>query len=207
LNRGPDPWPVALAQEWQGSRIVLRPLRARADRREFTQLRAANARWTREWDSTSPESAASMTYSEMVRSQDREAKLGRMLPFAIEVDGRLAGQMHLFNVVRGALLSGAAGYWIGEEFAGRGITPFALAMLIDHAFGPLRLHRVEVNIRPDNAKSLRVPIKLGLRDEGLRVRYLHINGAWHDHRTFAVTREELPSDSLVGRMRRSLRTG
>ena len=124
-----------------------------------------------------------------------------MLPFAVEVDGRLAGQMHLFGITRGALLSGAAGYWISQRFAGRGITPCALAMLIDHAFGPCGLHRVEVNIRPDNARSLRVAAKLRLRDEGIRERYLHIDGSWHDHRSFAITAEETGGVLLVERLR------
>ena len=53
--------------------------------------------------------------------------------------------------------------------------------------GELGLHRVEVNIRPENVASLAVVRKLGFRDEGLRARYLHINGAWRDHRTFALT--------------------
>ena len=66
---------------------------------------------------------------------------------------------------------------------------------------PLGLHRIEVNIRPENGPSLRVVEKLGLRDEGLRERYLHIQGRWADHRTFAVTAEELP-DGLLGRWRR-----
>ncbi|MGN6413039.1 GNAT family N-acetyltransferase [Flexivirga sp.] len=182
---------------------MLRPLRVRADRREFLQLRSVNAAWTRPWDSTAPGAGAvAMSYAQMVRFQDKEAHEGRLLPFAIEVDGALAGQMHLFGISRGALLSAAAGYWIGEQYAGRSITPYALALAIDHAFGAVGLHRIEVNIRPDNDASLRVVEKLGLREEGLRKRYLHINGAWHDHLTFAVTAEELPTETMVERFRR-----
>lgn len=196
-------WPTAVAGEWRGSRILLRPLRVHADKREFLALRSANADWTRPWDSTAPGAGAvSMNYGQLIRFQDREAHEGRLLPFAVEVDGALAGQMHLFGISRGALLSAAAGYWIGERYAGRSITPFALAMLIDHAFGEAGLHRVEVNIRPDNEPSLRVVEKLGLREEGMRKRYLHINGSWHDHLTFAVTSEELPTESMVARLRR-----
>jgi len=184
---------------------VLRPLRVRADKREFLALRAANSAWTRPWDSTAPGAGAvSMNYGQLIRFQDREAHEGRLLPFAIEVDGALAGQMHLFGISRGALLSASAGYWIGERYAGRSITPYALAMLIDHAFGEAGLHRVEVNIRPDNDASLRVVEKLGLREEGMRKRYLHINGSWHDHLTFAVTSEELPTETMVERLRRRL---
>lgn len=194
-------WPVQLSQDWNGTRVVLRPLRVRADKREFMALREANAAWTRPWDSTSPRGPRIVTFGELVREQNLEARHGRMLPFAVEVDGRLAGQMHLFGITRGALLSGAAGYWISQRFAGRGITPCALAMLIDHAFGPCGLHRVEVNIRPDNARSLRVAAKLGLRDEGIRERYLHIDGSWHDHRSFAITAEETGGVLLVERLR------
>jgi ribosomal-protein-alanine N-acetyltransferase len=196
-------WPATTFGEWQGSRVLLRPLRARADKKEFLRLRSANATWTRPWDSTSPGSGTvSMTFAQMVHFQDREARDGRLLPFAIDVDGALAGQLHLFGISRGALLSGAAGYWIGQEYAGRSITPFALALLIDHAFREVGLHRVEVNIRPDNDASLRVVEKLALREEGVRRRYLHINGAWHDHLTFAVTAEELSTETMVQRFRR-----
>ena len=64
-----------------------------------------------------------------------------------------------------------------ESAAGRGIAPTALACAGDYALGELGLHRIEVNIRPENIASLAVVRKLGFRDEGLRERYLHINGA------------------------------
>jgi ribosomal-protein-alanine N-acetyltransferase len=74
--------------------------------------------------------------------------------------------------------------------------PTAVALAVDHCFLVLRLHRVEVNIRPENTASLRVVEKLGFRDEGLRRRYLHIDGAWRDHRSFALTAEEVPGGLL-----------
>jgi len=57
-----------------------------------------------------------------------------------------------------------------------------------------------VNIRLDNERSLRVVERLGLRDEGVRERYLHIDGAWRDHRSFAVTSEDLRGSSLMARL-------
>ena len=62
------------------------------------------------------------------------------------------------------------------------------------------MHRLEINIRPENAASLAVVRKLGLREEGVLVRYLHIAGAWRDHRAFAVTQEELEPEGLLGRL-------
>lgn len=199
-------WPVTLEGSWAGHAVRLRPLRPFADRREFTLLRQRNASWTRPWDSTAPvPHGRPVPFAQMVRQYARDARSGESLPFAIEVDGALAGQMHLFGVQHGALLSGAAGYWISRTLAGQGITPYALAMLVDHALGQAGLHRVEVNIRPDNPRSLRVVAKLGFRDEGTRVAYLHINGSWHDHRTFAVTVEDLNGGTMVGRLLQSAR--
>jgi [ribosomal protein S5]-alanine N-acetyltransferase len=95
------------------------------------------------------------------------------------------------------------GYWIGKDFAGRNATPIAVALAIDHLFEQLGLHRVEIDIRPENAPSLRVVEKLGLRKEGLKERYIHIDGAWRDHLVFAITKEEVQG-SMLGRLSNTL---
>ncbi|WP_432482809.1 GNAT family N-acetyltransferase [Kineococcus esterisolvens] len=191
-------WPVELVE----GPVRLRPLRRR-DAAQWRAVRAANASWLRPWEATSPDPAGPVpTFGQMVRGFSREARAGRMLPFVVELDGRLVGQVTVSGVTWGSLRSAHVGYWIDQRVAGRGTIPLALAMVTDHCFRTLRLHRIEVNIRPENAASLRVAAKLGLRDEGLRERFLHIDGAWRDHRTFAVTAEEVP-EGLVARYRNS----
>ena len=74
--------------------------------------------------------------------------------------------------------------------------PTAVALAVDHCFGVLRLHRMEVNIRPENAASLRVVEKLRFRYEGLRPRYLHIDGDWRDHLCFVLNDDEVPGGLL-----------
>ncbi len=113
------------------------------------------------------------------------------LPFVVLYGGRLVGQMNVSNIVHGVLRSCTVGYWIDCAVAGRGIAPTAVAMVIDHCFGPVGLHRIEMDIRPENAPSLRVVEKLGLRQEGYYERFLDIDGGWRDHLAFAVTVEEL----------------
>jgi ribosomal-protein-alanine N-acetyltransferase len=56
--------------------------------------------------------------------------------------------------------------------------PTALALALDHCLTTARLHRVEINIRPENGPSLRVVEKLGIRREGYHERFLDIGGAW-----------------------------
>ncbi|NIZ91093.1 GNAT family N-acetyltransferase [Kineococcus rubinsiae] len=185
-------WPVELRH----GAVLLRPLRRR-DATAWRAVRAANASWLRPWEATSPEaSGPPPTFGQMVRSFTREARAGRMLPFVVELDGRLVGQITVSGITWGSLRSAHVGYWVDQRVAGRGTIPYALALVGDHCFRALRLHRLEVNIRPENAASLRVAEKLGLRDEGLRERFLHIDGAWRDHRTFAITSDEVPEGLL-----------
>src|SRR4029079_8903122 len=108
----------------------------------------------------------------------------------------MVGRVLVSGISWGSLCSGRVGYWVSEHVAGRGITPTAVALATDHCFRVLRLHRVEINIRPENRPSLRVVEKLGFRDEGVRERFLHIQGQWCDHRTFALTSEEIPEGLL-----------
>ena len=82
---------------------------------------------------------------------------------------------------RGPLQNAHVGYWIDEACAGRGYMPESVVVLARYAFDDLRLHRLQVNIIPRNRNSRRVMEKLGLREEGIAIRYLEINGVWEDH--------------------------
>lgn len=132
----------------------------------------------------------------LLRTLRREARAGRALPFAVTYDDRLVGQVNVSGIVRGAFDSGAIGYWVDERVAGRGVVPTAVALVVDHCFSAAGLHRVEANVRPENAASLRVVEKLGFRREGLHERYLYIDGAWRDHLTYALVRDDVPEGVL-----------
>ena len=192
-------WPVSLRADELTPPVVLRPLHRR-DQPAWERLRRDNAAYLARWEPTPPDGAVARTaFGSYVRTLNRDARAGNIAPFAVEVDGDLAGQVHLFGVMRGSLLSGSAGYWLGEQFAGQGVATRALAALVDYALGPFGLHRVEVNIRPENAASLAVVAHLRFRDEGLRRRYLHIEGDWRDHRTFALTVDDLDGRPTLAR--------
>lgn len=181
--------------------VRLRPLR-RSDAAAWERLRRENHRWLSRWEATSPELGAPRpTFGRYVREQARAARQGTGYSFGVEVDGQLAGHLTISSVTLGSLRGCAIGYWIAERWAGRGLIPRAVALATDFCFFSLGLHRVEINIRPENAASLRVVEKLGFRDEGVRLRYLHIDGVWCDHRTFALTSEEV-GDGLVAALAR-----
>lgn len=180
-------WPTVL----EHGALRLRPLALR-DRRAWREVRERNKLWLLRWDATTPPGSdlRPRTFGAMVRAMQAEARAGRQLPFAVEFEGRFVGQLTINNVTRGSGQFASIGYWIDEHYAGRGLTTRAVAMAIDHCFFVLRLHRVEVAIRPENSASLRVVEKLGIKEFGYAPRFLHIDGDWRDHRLFAITREE-----------------
>lgn len=105
-------------------------------------------------------------------------------------DKRIVGAMNLSQVVRGNFQSAYLGYYAGEPYAGRGYMTEALRLLLSHAFGRMKLHRIEANIQPDNAASLALVERAGFVKEGYSRRYLKICGRWRDHERWAIIAED-----------------
>ena len=200
-------WPAVLAD----GPVLLRPYR-RSDARAWSEVRIANQQWLAPWESSPPGPWAEMNsvraYLYVYRDMKRAARRGESMPFAVclrDESGldRLVGHLNLGNIVRRAFSSAYVGYWVDARVAGRGIIPTALALAVDHAFGPGGLHRVEINIRPENGPSRRVVEKLGFREEAYHPRYMHIDGTWRDHLGYAMTSEEVAAEGgLLARWRR-----
>ena len=189
-------WPVTLTEpHLLGAPVELRPVRM-SDARAWREIRVRNASWLRSWEPTNPETPLYRSslgpYMAMVRAMRREARQGQAVPWVVTYDGVFVGQVTVGSITWGSARSGQVGYWIDEAYAGRGIIPTTLAMAVDHCFGVIGLHRLEASIRPENHASRRVVEKLGFREEGIRVRQLHINGSWRDHVCYALTAEEVP---------------
>jgi ribosomal-protein-alanine N-acetyltransferase len=176
--------------------IAIRPIRlkdARALERELLE----NRTWLRKWEATNPVGPMSFGGRAPTPPAQPKARPGLGLPFIIEHRGELAGQLNVSSISYGSVSMATIGYWVSERFAGMGLTPTAVALATDHCFFTVGLHRMEICIRPENEPSLRVVEKLGFRYEGLRRRFIHINGDWRDHFCFALTVEEVPSGVLA----------
>ncbi len=188
-------WPATLG--W--GPVELHPLR-RSDAAEWSRVRLANEDWLTRWEPTAGQPWAQRHTPAAFRSVRRRvlqrARIGLTLPFTVRVEGRLAGQVTIDNVVRGALRSGNVGYWLDSAVAGRGMASLAVALVCDHAFGPVGLHRLQADIRPENERSQRLVERLGFRREGLFRRYLDIDGDWRDHHGYALLAEDVPGGVL-----------
>jgi ribosomal-protein-alanine N-acetyltransferase len=175
--------------------ISLRKL-SRLDYPVLNRLLHEDREWLEPWEATTPGIRRALDVKWLVRSLISQSKEGFGIAFVIEYQRQVVGQLNVANILHGSVSCGTIGYWIAKDFAGRNITPTAVALAIDHLFSEVGLHRVEIDIRPENHASLRVVEKLGLRHEGTKLRYIHIDGAWRDHHVFAITQEELPGSML-----------
>jgi ribosomal-protein-alanine N-acetyltransferase len=176
--------------------VSIRLVRSR-DARVLQQELLANRTWLRPWEATNPDGIVSYDMRGTIRRLLQQHREGTGVPLVMLYEGVICGQLNIWGIARGSLSSATIGYWVSERFAGRGITPTAVALATDLCFSDMRLHRMEICIRPENLPSLRVVQKLGFRYEGLRRRYIHIDGDWRDHHAFALVKEEVPEGVLA----------
>lgn len=118
----------------------------------------------------------------------RRLRGGRHVGFLVcrDEDGALAGVANLNEIVRGGFQSAYLGFYGFAPHVGCGLMAAGLSATLQRAFGELKLHRVEANVQPDNARSLALVRRLGFRREGFSPRYLKIGGRWRDHVRLAL---------------------
>ncbi|MDP6537994.1 MAG: GNAT family protein [Planctomycetota bacterium] len=178
----------------RGERVALRRP-GREDRDEFLTLRRASADFLQPWEprparGVDPHSdSAFAAYLE----GSRGGRCERLL-LCLREGGALLGGINFNEISRGPFQNAALGYWIGAPFAGKGYMSAGLGLALRYGFENLALHRLEANIRPENAASLALVRRAGFRREGFSRRYLQIDGAWRDHERWALLAEDWRQD-------------
>jgi ribosomal-protein-alanine N-acetyltransferase len=170
--------------------LFLKPIKFR-DKAQWDSVRAVNRDWLSPWEATRPNidhKSALPSYYGMVMQLNREIRALRSISLGVWLTENknqvLIGQITLGGIIFGAMRGAHIGYWIDQRFANRGYTTRAVKLLTKFGFEQLRLHRIEINLRPENEASKQVAIKAGFLLEGARNNYLHIAGDWRDHVTF-----------------------
>jgi ribosomal-protein-alanine N-acetyltransferase len=177
-----------------GRRVVLRPL-VPADFAAWRDVRRRNVDWLTKWEPTRLAGQPDViedphAFAVRCSARERERQMGAGYGFGVFAEGEFAGEVNLSSIQRGPFQNAYVGYWIDEAKAGNAYTSEALVAVFRHSFEDLALHRLQISIIPRNTASHRVVAKLGIRDEGIAVRYLEINGTWEDHVRYAITVEE-----------------
>ena len=175
------PWELAPAGPPDDHRVGLRILE-RSDRTEFLALARESRKLHRPW--TFPPERADQ-FEELYARSRREDTL--CLLACLRDGGEMAGVLILSQIVRGAFQSAYLGYYAHQHHAAQGYMREAMRQTVEHAFGPLALHRLEANIQPANQASVALARSAGFELEGFSPRYLLIGGQWRDHERYAIT--------------------
>jgi len=165
---------------------------------EWSELRRKSASFLQPFEPkwTSDELSRS-AYKARLRRHEAEITSGRGLPwflFSNTTTPRLLGGLTISNIRRGVADTGTLGYWMGEEFAGKGYMKEALLAVAQCAFDAHGLHRIEAATVLDNERSQSLLTRCGFQREGVARRYLKINGTWRDHVLFARLSDDTPEE-------------
>jgi [ribosomal protein S5]-alanine N-acetyltransferase len=165
------------------ARVLLRPPTA-ADEDEFTASMRASRAHHRPWIYM-PETAERYA-AYLARVGDPRA--APFLACRVE-DGAIVGFLNISEIVRGSFKSAFLGYGGVARFAGQGYMSEAMWLVLREAFVTLGLHRLEANIQPGNAASIKLAKRCGFELEGFSPRYLKVGGRWRDHERWAIREE------------------
>ena len=107
-------------------------------------------------------------------------------------EGRLAGVIG-YDPIDWENRSTELGYWLGEEYQGKGLVTAACRALVEHAFGELDLNRVVIPCAPENENSCAIPERLGFRREGIERQAEWLYDRFVDHVTYSALASEWPT--------------
>lgn len=85
---------------------------------------------------------------------------------------------------------GAIGYWLGEEFQGKGIMTEAVSSIVTYGFEGLRLNRIEIRVAPENTASRAIPERLRFTEEGRLRQTEKLYDTYMDHIIYSMLAEE-----------------
>jgi ribosomal-protein-serine acetyltransferase len=122
------------------------------------------------------------------RSLNEFAEDGRFSALIL-VDDKPVGSIgfHNLNTQHG---TAEIGYWISKEHEGRGIVTRCCKVLIDYLFDVRGLNRIQINCNVENARSRRVPERLGFKLEGVHRQVEFVNGRFGDWAVYALLKDE-----------------
>lgn len=124
---------------------------------------------------------------EYLVQETKDFKKGRILPIFITRIGepkKIIGRISYFDIVYGGMRNAIIGYSLDEDETGKGIMTQSIKYTMRFLSEYYHLHRVEAYILPKNTPSINLIKRVGFGEEGIKHKYMHINGNWEDHLSF-----------------------
>lgn len=203
----PSTWDLHLGPvDVRGASVVVRSPRL-TDAAQWREVRLRERSRIERWWSTSPvpweERHTDAEWVSWVLHARRSARAGRAMPTVIEIDGRLAGEMSL-AWIDGHAGTAELGCWVDSRVVRAALAQVSAALVFEHAFTELGLHRISAPVAVRNRAALWAGKGFGLVNEGLMRSYLNVGGQRTDHYLLAMTADQRPPEGMVNATLREL---
>jgi ribosomal-protein-serine acetyltransferase len=153
--------------------------------RELTDLTDRNREHLRKWLPWVDANRSVEDHKNFIRDALKQFAQNKGFVAGIWHEGRLAGVIS-YNSIDWENRTVEVGYWLGEEYQGKGLVTAASRALVEHAFGELGLNRVVISCATENKRSCAIPERLGFRREGVQHQAVWLYDRFVDHVTYAA---------------------
>jgi len=178
---------------YETERLYLRILKPNYGR-PVLEYYKRNHNFLKEWDPKREKDFYTVSYQKSTLKNEyylfKDKIMVRFWIFNKE-NNKIIGNVCYSNIIMGNFKSCFLGYKLDKDEINKGYISEAISKTVQTMFDEYDLHRIEVNIVPRNARSLKVMEKLNFEKEGSSRRYLEINGVWEDHIHFATYNDEI----------------
>jgi ribosomal-protein-serine acetyltransferase len=135
------------------------------DGEKIFDLTNSSRDYLREWLPWLDQTTKQEDTNEFIKMSLKGFAENKSLNTVILVNGQIAGVAG-YNEINWSNKTAYIGYWLGEEFQGKGIMTKVARALTDYAFMELNLNKVEIRAAVGNKKSRSIPERLGFVNEG-----------------------------------------
>ena len=87
-----------------------------------------------------------------------------LLHYVIIYNGNVCGIAGFYKIEQDPKI-GLIGYWLSEEYSGKGIMTLAVKQIVELGFVKLKLNKIEIRCAEENTKSRLIAERLGFTEE------------------------------------------
>lgn len=126
----------------------------------------------------------------MQRNQD-----GMEHAFVIYADGVMVGRIGIYKIDHQNKI-GEIGYWVVEDYQGKGIVTASCQAIVKFGFEELGLNRLEIKCGTGNLKSQGIPKRLGFKMEGVLSEAEFLHGHYIDLNLYSLIKSDFDSELI-----------
>ena len=170
-------------KELIGKKVILKQPK-KENWKEWAELRQRSREFLQPWEPKWPNNFLTKeSFTSFINMIENSLKKKNGYNFFIfnKKKKHLMGGISLTNFKSEGYKSITIGYWMGQDYAGRGYMKDSLKIICDYCFSDLGVNRIEAACLPKNLTSKKVLLNVGFEIEGYAKKYLNINGKLEDH--------------------------